>query len=112
MISEIVTITEDLDNEFPSVLISKRDYEIMRTALTTLHEFMNRQTPEDLEEIIGVLQKPTNENEKVALLPPPVYRLYQDKWACKDCKVKADKWAMLDHVCSKSLKSKSKSRAK
>jgi hypothetical protein len=44
---------------------------------------------------------PTEEQEKIL---QSIYRLgHSDKWACKNCNLRDDKWGMIKHSCKASI---------
>jgi len=54
--------------------------------------------------------EPSAEKETEQQIPNSIYRLgHSDRWACKNCSVKGDKWFMLTHPEHCKTRNKNKS---
>jgi hypothetical protein len=46
------------------------------------------------------LEYSSNPNSDIVIIPDSIYRLgHSDKWACKNCNIRDDKWYMIKHHC-------------
>jgi hypothetical protein len=54
------------------------------------------------------IEESSNSNSTTSQkIPDSIYRAYGDVWKCKNCKLRDDKWGMINHHCRNQLKPKS-----
>ena len=62
---------------------------------------------DDTDDTLSTLQghEPSDKNLKESLtMSESIYRLgHSDKWACRNCNLRDDKWGMIKHHCKGSI---------